>query len=307
MITRLKGAFAEGLIDVTDADEDILKKLTYALEVEFCRTSTEIARVLDFLSTDDCPLDYLGHLAALVLAPYFSAWTESRRRFVIRSTVFLWLIKGTHRSWGSLLRLFSYTNITPWELFKSEVYETEDYVALEDVGHPYRAARVMLVEDLDPGSPVSDDQIALLMAILETVRPIHVLHIPADIAFADLSDALSLPCDSACEAGCETSGEQEIVGVFQDDAPSLTDSLSVTITCLAACESVCQSGCQGHQCETSCEALCEGACQSGCTTACETSCQFTCQLGGCEEYCESVGCQTACVLGCEVGVETGLE
>ena len=321
LIVRAKSLFASGLLDETDTQESILKKLTYALEMECATTREQLQGLVNLVNVDSCPSQYLTHLAAFIMSPYLDSWSLEKRRVVIKGTVCIWLRKGLRCSWKSLFDLFGHSQVDTWELWKADIYEDFDYSPYRDYYHQLRAARVDLVRNSDPYDRV-DYQIAFeqMMPLIESVRPIHVLLRRFAQEWNLPDDYVSVPCDSSCEVGCETSNEtadffdsSSAAVSSEDNVPIVTDGVSVELTCITWCEAQCEGagcetgGCQAGSCETSCQGVCDGSCQGGINETCQiSSCQTGCEMWSCEVGCET-GCETGCEIGCQTGCEGGCE
>ena len=311
-VARTQSLLADGLIDESDTAESVLKKIVYALEMEYCTTRNEITSLLALVSVDYTPSAYLGYLAETTLAPYSSSWSADKRRMVIKGTAILWMAKATARSFSALFRLHGYSSIDLWELWKSEIYEVDDYGPYQNYNYPYKSARVRMAISGDPeNNPTLSQARYEIMPLLESLRPIHILLEPEFLGPADTIDTWPAACDSRCEGSCETTDETgleiepDLVTGVPTETQNVSDSITITMACVHWCESSCQSsgcqlaGCQSGSCETGCESICETTCQSACTTGCETSCEWYCQLGGCQSNCE-FACMTDCQVECQV-------
>ena len=300
LVIRTQSLIASGLVDETDTQESILRKICFALEVECGLTTYEILRLVHLIDPDTCPSALLPLLANQILAELDGDWSDHKQRMVLKSMVLVWMIKGAKLSWRYLLHLRDMSDYLPWELWKTIPYERFHYCVYPGYYCTIRAARVDFTPPTNPFVRLTASQAAPYMEVIDCVRPIHVLLRPSELAL-EISDDLLSPADFYGGQGDACNIVPKMVDT--ETPAALTDSLTVVLTCTAAgCEAACESSCE-YFCETGCEALCETTCQVGCEVSCEAGCQMSCQIT-CELGCE-LSCETGCELSCETGLETG--
>lgn len=288
-ITRYRDSLASGSPDA----EGNFQKVVQVFAEEFGTTEREIRALADIINVDATSPDYLMYLSA-TLGTMVGPTTQGEdfQRWFIRNLVYFYKIKGTHPSWDRQFKWLTDTWYKAWELFKTTYYETGDYSRTEDLVYPYKAARFDLYtgdEFYSAPSFIDIPTASGLTRYIEAVRPIHVL-LRKSAVIVDLDDTLPLPDETDISA--------EITAHFYDDAPPISESLQVEITCLATCESSCQDtcemGCEFASCEFACQASCTGQvevefiCDLDCASSCESSsCQGSCQAGSCQAGCQS--------------------
>ena len=312
LIVRTKSLLASGLLEEGESDSSILQKICYVLNEETTFTLDDIYALNQLVDADTCPSAFLSHLASLIVADLFGSWSVAKQRVVIKGMAFIWLLKCTHLSWKALLRLHTLYEWRICELWKSKIYETDDYVCCPGYEHRIKSARVDLyfatnwhglsickMLEQYPDEVVSSGIIDASMTfeyrqwledIIEIVRPIHVLLRPPSVDPIDIAtDVLNTAQDTDYMGQDAISS---VMAVLEDTPIALTDSLSIN----SACVSWCEGACEGAGCETGCEAYCEGSCTAACQAACETwSCQSTCESG-----CEYSGCEVVCQMACQM-------
>lgn len=319
-VVRAQSLFASQLTEETDTDESVLKKVIYCLEEEYAANSIDIKQFRELIDTDVCDEVYLPYLANLIFGDSFGDWSEDKKRMVVKGVVLLWLLKGTHLSWKAFLRLYTLSEWTIYELWKSILYETYNYSRTIEY-NLLKSARVDLERvvvnwdgftllewmtftldgwDYFPldtttvfatnGDTMSESERQTLIDYVEEVRPIHVLLRPR----RETSTPFEIPSESLSSASDSIGIEVIPSGGFDDSASDLSDDVVVNVTCVSWCE----GSCEGAGCEAGCEAYCEGPCASICQGSCETSCMSTC-----ENTCEYGVCEIACQVTCQLAVQ----
>lgn len=271
LVVRTQSLIASGLVDETDTQESILRKICFALEVECGLTTYEISKLAHLVDPDQCPSALLPLLAKHVLAELSGEWSTNKQQMVVKAMVLIWMIKGSHTSWETLLHLRGMSDYLPWELWKTIPYELFHYCVYPDYYCTIKAARVDFTLPADPFVRLTADQAAPYMEVIDSVRPIHVLLRPDELVL-EISDDLLSPADFYGGLGevCYITPKE----ASAETPAALTDSLTVALTCTATgCEVTCEVACE-YECQTGCEGLCELDCMVGCEASCQTGCQM---------------------------------
>jgi len=300
LIMQTQSLLASGLVEETDTQESILKKICYALEQECLLEKQQIEALVDLVNPEACPSAVLPLMANAVCWNTLLDWPDAKKHMVVKSVVLVWMVKGLQKSWDALLRLQGLNDYSAWELYKSIIYERYNYFTDPGYYTGLRAARVDFTLPGDPDARASITASQERIEVVEPVRPIHVLLRPfGDPIDSDLAASVDLPTDSV---------SLDASAAFEDAPVALVDTLTIALACVGYCEASCQSieeyECLGG-CETSCQEYSETVCGTYAESGCLTSCQLTCQLS-CEFTCE-VLCQTGCELSCETSCEVGCE
>jgi len=218
----------------------------------------------DLIDPDVCEERFLPLLAELLNAPLSGEWDESVRRFFLKNTVLLWLIKGTAPSIRAILKRHGYPNHFPWELWKTKDNEDYDYSLFPDYNHTIKAARFDIRTEEQDTQPPYQGELAPSDKI-EPFRPIHVLvrrDGSVESVEGHLGDVSEVPT-------CYVSKETIIDGAYGFSGAGATAELTCT-----------------HPCQVQCQTGCFVWCQTGCTLgACETDCQTYC-MNNCQENAE---------------------
>ena len=269
-----------------------------------------------------CPSKYLLYLAYIVGGELPPHLTEVQQREFVAQFGSLSKLIGTHQGFRNYSKLWG-DDLNATELFKSDLYEVDDYSYSQDALHPIRAARLDIFscqsgcenycqsgcqtgQESIPCCPGTGaltpwDSKQLLQGRYDIFRPIHVLVCyPVVTTFAFDSMPVTLDTLGCSTRGCETGQEpwtgSVVQGTFRDLFPAPSDSFELIITCALSCESACQL-----QCEYTNEA-CLTSCEQGCQIYCETDCQLICEyccMTGCEWNCEGDSCQVTCQSACQ--------
>jgi hypothetical protein len=286
-IIRVKDRLASGLVD--GSGEGVLQKIVYMLDQSYDQQATDVANLAASSTPDTCVAALLPYLTQYLGEEYPSGWSLDQKRNFVRSLVLLYKIKAGRHAWESILNLYGYPGYFPWELWKTDIYETWDYALSQDYDHRYKAARVDLRKQDETWLQIGRPE------WLESSRPIHVLiRIPAEEE--EWSDSGAVPSDLSAEVS-------EALASVEDSTDLDDEDLTITIGCTSwSCETLCQLSCTGG-CESFCQAgACEAACQVYCEGACQTVCEITCQTS-----CQGGSCETACMASCQGGCELPVE
>jgi len=233
LIIRTRGLIAAGIMDESDSEESILKKLIYSLEAEFHIVEGFADVLMDNRNSLAVTSTYLPFLANLVFGDFGTSWTDRKKRVVINGLVYLWKMKATHISWYSQLALNGHTGLTIIELWKSTLYETFNYSRELDYTHQLKAARVDMVYTVGESYVLpSGDVIEVLEALLEKVRPIYVLIRKYGEMIAHVDDTVSVPVDSLAGS---------IASIFNEAIPSFSETILASLNCVYACETAAQA------------------------------------------------------------------
>jgi phage tail-like protein len=268
-LLRLRDKFYSG---ASETEEGVLEKVVSLLEEQAQEITEDTDRLYDEFSIDTCAENLIPYLAQLFGAEFDSGWSASKRRAFVGSIIWLYKIKGQRLSWEALLRQYGHGGFFPWELWKQQLYETDQYTLEPDGYSSIKSARVDLRKADETylwlGSP----------AWLETVRPIHVLVRTLVQSSDEAVD--TAPTSDDTESSAAEGVVVEALSVEDDDLvfASACAAWTCETTCQTACQSAsCETGCEAGSCETDCEVFCETSCQISCEFECQTSCQATCE------------------------------
>ncbi len=177
-------------------DEGTFQKVIFAVEQVLRETKVDIDGLTDLPDVDETAEEHLPRLAGLLGLSMDGDWSADKQRFFIRSVVALLKLKGTQRSWNAQLKLRGRPGYFPWELWKKDVFEIDDYSLFKDYDHQIKAARVDVRTIVDGDTnPDINNEIAA-QSYIESVRPVHVL-IRRRVDKAEGDDDFLLAIDSS--------------------------------------------------------------------------------------------------------------
>jgi len=208
-------------------EETILQKFFYALEQDSETTADLVTDLAQLLDPDSCPKEYFPYLEYFLGSNWPAAWSEDKKRMVLRSLVKLYHHSGQELSWTSVLNMLSYSGFFPWELWKGSVFEDFDYFLYgngDDYYGTYHAARID-IRDSDETYKVLTQEERTLIGYF---RPIHVLFRDRGKRILDGEDTATVSLSESVSLGARHG--------FTDVFVEAEDTFSVDVSCIATCE-----------------------------------------------------------------------
>jgi len=271
---KLQDRIASGGYDATG----VVEKIIGCAEADINYTVSAIEALLTLSDPFECPLEYLPFLADITSAKLDSSASEARQREQLHANMYLLKQKGTHPGFQNVAANNG-LDVSLVELWKTQVYEIDDYAEEYAAGYPYKSARV----SLDYSGLSVSDQASLILSL--GWLPVNVLPYRVTLDMSE-SDAANKASESI---SWEATYEKDDPA---DDATEDDSGVPKTMTCLQSCEVNCQSACEYGGCELYCESYCEEHCQ--------TTCEYSCEDSSCQTSCEA-GCQADCQTVCQEG------
>lgn len=179
----------------------------YEFDVE--RSARKPSGLPGLFDVDKCPEEYLPYLAAKLGGNIDENLPIEAKRFYVKALVPTWKTKGTDVSYQILFRA-RYLGIQIFPLFKASINEAKgNYSRVQDLTHPYPAARVDVEVVAGTQTDLSQASFDAIMNLLHLTKPAHVLLRNVVVKIGPVVDVAGISDNNVC---CDPTYRYEPVG-----------------------------------------------------------------------------------------------